>query len=516
MAKKGNETNEAKEIKEKIKIEEGKHISVHIFRSDLSIYDNTALEEAAKKKNPILCFFIYTPEQVKNNRLPNPQSLQFLHQSLIDLESQISKFGGKLHHVLGTQDKIVASLIDTIKSEGYTLDIYLNDDYSEYAMKRDAKIRKVCEARDIYLLRANHKSICNIEETRQDNGKLYQVFTPFYRRAKQQKVREPKTSQIGLRYCFKLGTKTWDTLNRAKAFKSFNMTNIDYLSGFYEERELRQTGGRKEALKILGGLKSLKDYQKTRDTLIIPTSGLSAHIKFGTVTVREVYKAAKKSMSGGAGKGEAFIRQLYWRDFYYCVALNFAEKYPNQSIYTWQRDINIDPMPEKKRRKEHARRFKAWKEGKTGFPVIDAAMREIAQTGFMHNRMRMAVASFLAKTLMLNWRKGERYFAEALVDYDFCMNFGNWCWVVGNMSHSQAPFRILSPWAQSKKADPDARYIKKWVPELKDVPASQLHQWDEYCDNYNKKDIGNYPKPIIDYSNQRKVWSANYRKLLRK
>jgi deoxyribodipyrimidine photo-lyase len=497
----------------KVKMEENKSISIHIFRSDLSVFDNIALEEAAKKKNPLLCFFIYTPEQVKKNRLPNPQSLQFLHQSLIDLESQIKKLGGKLIHILGTQDKIISSFIDILKSEGYSIDIYLNDDYSEYAIKRDDKIRKICEARDIYLFRGEHKSLCNIDETRKDDGKLYQKFTPFYRRAKQQKIKEPKTNQISLRYCFKLGEKVLNELNKKNAFKSLNIADIDYLSSFYEPRELRQTGGRNEALKILKGLKSLKDYKNTRDTLIIPTSGLSAHIKFGTVTVREVYKQAKKAFGG---KGEAFIRQLYWRDFYYSVALNFKEKYPNQSIYTWQRDIDIDPMSNKEKRKEHARRFKAWKEGKTGFPVIDAAMREIAQTGFMHNRMRMAVASFLAKTLMLNWRKGERYFAEALVDYDFCMNFGNWCWVVGNMSHSQAPFRILSPWAQSKKADPDAEYIKKWVPELKDVPAEQLHQWDEYCDKYNKKDIGNYPNPIIDYSNQRKVWNSNYKKLLRK
>lgn len=496
----------------KIKMKEHNHISVHIFRSDLSIYDNVAIEEAIKKKQPLLCFFIYTPEQVRKNRLPNPQSLQFLHQSLTDLETQINKFGGTFYHIIGSQEKVITSLIDKLEKIGIKIDIYLNDDYSEYAIKRDTKIQNICDRRDIYLFRGSHKALCNIDETRKDDGKLYQRFTSFYNRAKKQSINPPKTSHINLRYCLKMGTKIANTIGEKGAFSSMDMTDIDYLAEFYEERPLRQIGGRKEGLKILKNIKSIKDYQKTRDTLILPTSGLSAHIKFGTVTIREVYKAVKDEFNT---KNEAFIRQLYWRDFYYSVALNFKEKYPNQSVYTWQQDIEIDPMPEKRRRKEHSRRFTAWKKGKTGFPVIDAAMRQIAQTGFMHNRMRMAVASFLAKTLMLNWRKGERYFAKALVDYDFCMNFGNWCWVIGNMPHSQAPFRILSPWAQSKKADPDAKYIKKWLPELKDIPAQQLHQWDEYCHNYDKKDINNYPNPIIDYSNQRKVWGENYRKLTR-
>lgn len=493
-----------------VKMELPKKYSIHIFRSDLSIYDNIAIEEAIKKKLPLLCFFIYTPEQVPKNKFKNPQSLQFLHQSLIDLEKQLKQYGAKLYHIIGHQEKTIASLIDIMNSLGIKIDIYLNDDYSEYAMKRDLRIQNECSRRDIYLFRGKHKSLIDIDRTRKDDGKLYQKFTPFYKKAKALPVKKPKTSTIMLRYCLKLGSKFYPTFEK-EVLEQLNSTTIDYLSDFYNERPLRQIGGRKEGIRILKGIKSIKDYKKTRDTLIIPTSGLSAHIKFGTVTIREVYAASKKAFGNS---NEPYIRQLYWRDFYYSVSMNFAEKYPKQSIYTWQTKIDIDPTPKRIRKKEQNTRFKAWKEGKTGFPVIDAAMREIAQTGFMHNRMRMAVASFLAKTLLLNWRKGEQYFATALVDYDFCMNFGNWCWVIGNLPHAQAPFRILSPWAQSKKADPNAEYIKKWVPELKDVPAEQLHQWDEFCENYNKNDIQNYPNPIINYSEQRKVWAKHYRKLL--
>ena len=192
------------------------------------------------------------------------------------------------------------------------------------------------------------------------------------------------------------------------------------------------------------------------------------------------------------GKNNDFIKELYWRDFYYNVLYYFPHVVGHSFNSKWD-NFKWD---------NYQGKFKKWKEGKTGFPVIDAAMRELNTTGFMHNRARMIVASFLTKDLLIDWRWGEKYFASKLLDYNISANNGGWQWSAGTGTDAQPYFRVFNPWGQSKKYDPNCEYIKKWIPELKDIPAKDIHDWYKKFNNYNVK----YPKPMLDHDKARLIF----------
>ena len=254
-------------------------------------------------------------------------------------------------------------------------------------------------------------------------------------------------------------------------------------------------GGRKEALKILKNINSFSNYEKTRDVLSKNTTHLSAYLKFGCISIREVYHVVKNKF----GINDDIIKQLLWRDFYYHVGNEYTiwgksmkEKY-NKIKWLYN--------------KKH---FNKWKNAMTGFPIVDAAMRQLNETGFMHNRGRLIVASFLIKNLQIDWLWGEKYFATQLIDYDPLVNNGNWQWVAGTGTDSQPYFRIFNPWSQSEKHDKDCIYIKKWIPELKNVDNKDIHKWYKTYKNYpNIK----YPTPIIDYKKSREKTIDMYQKI---
>ena len=214
------------------------------------------------------------------------------------------------------------------------------------------------------------------------------------------------------------------------------------------------------------------------------TSHLSAHHKFGTVSVRETYYSIAKNLKGDAK--EAMIRQLYWRDFYYCISESFPRIYKGA----------FNQKYSKIKWSKSKVKFQKWCQGKTGFPIVDAGMRQLNTTGWMHNRLRMIVASFLTKDLRINWRWGEKYFAENLVDYDPAQNNGGWQWAASTGVDSQPYFRIFNPWTQSKRFDPNALYIKTYIPELASVDVSDIHK---PILNHSE-----YPAPIVDHSVERK------------
>jgi deoxyribodipyrimidine photo-lyase len=258
--------------------------------------------------------------------------------------------------------------------------------------------------------------------------------------------------------------------------------------------KLFRKGGRKEALKILNKISKLKNYGEDRD---IPakqgTSGLSAHHKFGTVSVRETFWAAREQFE----LTHPFISQLYWRDFFHHIAFHFPKVFGHAFQEKFE-DVEWD---------EDEERFAAWCEGRTGFPIVDAAMRELNTTGYMHNRCRMIVASFLVKDLLLDWRKGERYFATQLVDYDPCVNNGSWQWAASTGCDAQPYFRIFNPWRQQIRFDPDAEYIKKWVPELKDVDPKTIHRLNEQ----RPLILQGYPRPIVNHRTMAEEAKSRYK-----
>lgn len=258
---------------------------------------------------------------------------------------------------------------------------------------------------------------------------------------------------------------------------------------FYnKDKNIAVKGGRTEAFEILKNLDKLKDYETVRNLPIKKTSRLSAYNKFGCVSIRELYYAAKSKMED---KAEPFIRQLYWRDFIITLE-NFT--------LTFEGPMKVNYAGIQWHDNDEA--LTRWKEGRTGCPIIDASMRDLNKTGYMPNRCRMIVANYLVKDLHIDWKEGEKYFATRLVDYDPCQNNGGWQWSAGCGVDSQPYFRIFNPESQSKKVDKDCKYIKKWVPELKDVENDDVHGWENACKlkKYSKIE---YPRPIVVHQKRR-------------
>ena len=239
--------------------------------------------------------------------------------------------------------------------------------------------------------------------------------------------------------------------------------------------------------------KNIAHYAQTRNDLAKPTSQLSAYIKFGNVSIREVYKAFRSKRD--------FIRQLFWRDFYAGV------------LYAFPRVLghSLKPKYDKIKWHHNERWFQAWCRGETGIPIVDASQRQLLHTGWTHNRGRMISSSILIKILLIDWRKGERFYAENLVDYDVASNNAGWQWSSGGGSDAQPFFRYFNPYLQSENYDSDCEYIKRWIPELKDVPSKDIHDWENTWMNY--KECG-YPKPIVNYAEQKEISIKMYKDAL--
>jgi deoxyribodipyrimidine photo-lyase len=305
------------------------------------------------------------------------------------------------------------------------------------------------------------------------SGNPYQKFTPFYNASLRKKVDSP----AGLRKIhFASSSKhLQNSISLDNAMKRFTKINSNILVH----------GGRKNAIiQMKKAATNIKSYPRTHNNLSHSTSELSAYIKFGCVSIREVYKTFRTKHD--------FIRQLFWRDFYANILYSFpyvlgSAMKSNYNKVHWHHNSNW---------------FKKWCDGETGYPVVDAGMRQLNQTGYMHNRARLIVSSFLVKTLLISWEEGEKYFAKNLVDYDPASNNGNWQWTSGSGADSQPYFRIFNPWEQLKNYDPDCEYVKKWIPELKDVPNKDILNWEEKYSDY--KDV-KYPKPIVDYKTQKEI-----------
>ena len=440
-----------------------------IFRRDLRIVDNNGLNLLNERCKNIFTIFIFTPEQVgSGNKYKSDNSVQFMIESLEDLASQISKSGGHLYTFYGHNDKIVA---DCIKAFDINV-VCFNLDITPYAKERDEKIIKLCEHMKTYVIYDYDYYLHQPGTIVNGSKEPYQKFTPFYQTCLKKKVESPAGPR-------KIHFKRSEAhipgkISLDSAFKKFvGKENPDILVH----------GGRPEAVKTLKtALRTQSHYSTTHNDLDKQTTQLSAYLKFGCISIREAYKALH-------GKRD-IIRQLIWRDFYANILYSFphvlghAMKQKYNKVH-WHHNTNW---------------FKAWCDGETGYPVVDAGMRQLNETGYMHNRARLIVASFLTKTLLIDWREGEKYFASKLTDYDPASNNGNWQWVASTGADSQPYFRIFNPWEQAKNFDPDCEYIKKWVPELADVPDKDILNWETEFNNY--KDT-KYPKPIVDYKKQK-------------
>ena len=441
--------------------------NIFIFRRDFRIYDNTALIECANNSNVVYPIFIYTPEQIKNNPYKSDNAVQFMVESLRELAKEIN-----ITFCYGDYIKVINDIVKNNNIDS----IYTNTDYTKYGVKRDKDIEKYCKKNNINLF-LSHDICLQIPGTiKTTNGNIYQKFTPFYNYCLEQNVDKPRKNKVK---------------NTKKCKTKFSIDNKKINTFYKENKNINVNGGRKEALKILNNIIEHKNYGKTRNILSIETTQLSAYIKFGCVSIREVFHKFKSIL----GLKHDLIKQLIWRDFYYHLGYGFIERF-RKSLKEKYDNIKW---------KNNRTLFNKWKDGKTGYPIVDACMRQLNETGYMHNRGRLIVASFLIKNLHISWEWGEKYFAQKLIDYDVLVNNGNWQWVSGSGADSMPYFRIFNPWTQSKKFDKDCDYIKTWLNELKDVEPNIIHEWD------NHYDTSIYIAPIIDYKASRAITLDMYK-----
>jgi len=436
-----------------------------IFRRDLRIEDNVALNECYKQCEKIHVCFVFTPEQISDKNIyRSTNAIQFMIESILDVEERIKRGGGALICLKGANPEVISSVIAELKVDA----IFFNADYTPYAKERDANIRKICQNANVTCSEFHDYYLHVPGSVLTGSGTPYKKYTPFYNMVLHIPVDKPVFKRI-------------DNISNRLFGSKYRVTPKDIQRTLPYNHNIMVKAGRSTALsRIEQSLKNQGEYDTRRDYFTYDTTHLSAYIKFGNVSIREVFHRFKAAY----GIDHGVIRELIWREFFAHV-LNGYPEVLGQAYTTRYRKI-------KWRRSQND--FERWCNGKTGIPIVDAGMRQMNKTGYMHNRARMMCATFLVKTLLLDWRLGERYYAQKLTDYDVASNNGNWQAISGTGVDMKPYYRTMSPWVQSRKYDPTCEYIKQWVPELNDVPNSDIHTWYDAWKNHK----GVYIKPIAD------------------
>jgi deoxyribodipyrimidine photo-lyase len=445
-------------------------MNLFIFHRDLRIEDNLALNKLSKFGN-VCCLFIFTPTQItKKNKYFSKRSFLFMCESLLDLKENIHKKNGELYTFCYEPIECLEKILKHNKIER----IGFNIDYTPYAKKRDKSIISFCNKNNIEIVTDEDYLLHPIDEGLKHDGNPYLIYTPFKDNLIHKKVNSPFT---------------YHNIRFSKMSHPLN-SYFPMMKDFDEFKDIQNLhkGGRKE------GLQRLKHTSKTaysHDILIHETTELSAFIKFGCISIREAYHA---------NSNVTYHQQLLWREFYYYIINYFPEIL--EKHYNFQKKYDTIEWV------HNTSQFKKWCDGKTGVPIVDACMRQLNQTGYMHNRGRLITANFLNRMLGMDWRLGEKYFAQNLIDYDPTVNNGNWQWVSSTGCDPKPYYqRLFNPYLQGERFDKNCEYIKTWLPELKDVEPKHIHQWEKYCEQYKKI----YPCPIIDYKTSRERSIRQYK-----
>jgi deoxyribodipyrimidine photo-lyase len=394
--------------------------------------------------------------------------------------------------------------------------VFVNKDYTPYSIKRDKVIEKICKYHNIEFIKCSDILINEPEEILNSNNQPFKVFSHYHNKVIEIPLRKDSYFDITK---YKNNIISFDNNNNNKKLKNFDsIERIENLEKFFSQIIPQQNPVKRNSAPLSASTQLLigtrekyqeltlalkfkfnKDNKLKEDLNLLEntTSHLSPYLKFGICSIMEVYSAIQKEL----GFNHRLLRQLYWRDFYIYIGFHFPFVFasPFQERYRSKKDViewKNDP-----------KEFELWCKGKTGFPIVDAGMRELNETGHIHNRLRLITASFLVKDLHIDWRYGERYFALKLVDYDPSLNNGNWQWVASTGCDAQPFFRIFNPWLQQKKFDPDCIYIKKWIPEIKEISTKSIHEWhtninSEIDKSTNSSLIEYYPKPIVEHQKE--------------
>jgi len=443
--------------------------SLCCLRRDLRLHDNRALQAALAQSDQVSICFILDPRQCDDHPWQSRPGLDFMVASLHALDDELACFGSGLIIQQGEAHEALSAMLESGRFDA----LYLNADYTPFSIARDARIKVACEGHGVPLYSFHDALLNQPDDIATATGKPYQVFTPFFKR------------------CSTIAVQAAQPLRHAE-----KLSSLSPQERMHHRQRLQQLNtapptipvGHDGAMKVLDHLHGCQNYSDERDIPALDaTSHLSVHLKFGTLSIREAYEAIVQRL----GPDHPLLRQLYWRDFFYHVAFH----YPHVFGAAFQRRYNSIPWSNNKAH------FQAWCAGTTGFPIVDAGMRQLQQTGMMHNRVRMITASFLVKDLHIDWRWGEAWFARHLVDYDPAMNNGNWQWAASTGCDAQPWFRIFNPWLQQKRFDNDLRYCRHWIPELAHYSDREVHQWA------TKQPSGQhaYPSPIVDHAVQARL-----------
>lgn len=401
-------------------------IVVFWYRRDLRLHDNHGLKEALDAGLAVLPVFIFDKYILKKFSNKNDARVTFIHSEIKRLKNKAEELGSSLKVFYSTPKEAFKELLDEYEVAA----VYANKDYEPEAIDRDKKIGNFLHENEVeYRLFKDHV-IFEENEVLKDNNEPYTVFTPYSKKWKQTFDEKPVVQYNS--------EEKLEGLMKTRPFKLPELEDIGF-----EESEL-EIPSREVSDELI------ENYNKTRDFPAEKgTTRLGIHLRFGTVSIRELVKRAEEL-------SETFLNELIWRDFYITILWHFPHVV-DRSFRKKYDSINW---------RNNEKEFERWCNGQTGYPMVDAGMRELNETGFMHNRVRMVTASFLTKHLLIDWRWGEAYFADKLLDYELASNNGNWQWAAGTGCDAAPYFRIFNPDSQQKKFDAKGKYVMKWVPEM--------------------------------------------------
>ncbi len=430
-------------------------VNIFWFRRDLRTHDNHGLYKALSGKHPVVPIFIFDTEIL--SELPQDDArVSFIHKKITELKSEFRKQGGDLGIYLGRPKEVFEKLIKEFDVQH----VITNRDYEPYAKNRDESIAQFLEELGIGFHTFKDQVIFEKGEVVKEDGDPYVVYTPYSR-----KWLERLESQGNLKVYDP--SEKWNNLHKIKALPELTLKDIGFNPSKIAVPEYVIADS------VLSNYKQTRNFPAKEKG----TTHLSPHLRFGTIGIRSLVKKALEI------KDPTFLKELIWREFFMQILWHFPET----------GDKAFKPQYDRIEWRNNKEEFELWKQGKTGFPLVDAGMRELNETGYMHNRVRMLVASFLCKHLLIDWRWGEAYFAEKLLDYEMSSNVGNWQWAAGSGVDAAPYFRIFNPTTQIEKFDKDLKYIKSWVKEY---------------------ETNQYPKPMVDHKEARERCLTTYKSAL--
>ncbi len=405
-------------------------VNIMWFRRDLRLTDNAALYHALRAGLPVVPVFIFDRHILDKLEDKADRRVEFIHAALHDMQQQLQAMGSTMHVYYGFADAVWSQILKDYP----VANVFTNHDYEPYALERDAAVQQMLAGKNIGFHTYKDQVIFEKGEVLKDDGKPYTVFTPY--------------------------SKKWKAKLNAFYLKAYPTEK--YFAAFLQQQAKEMPGlasmGFQQVDKPFPArlLKAelIKKYKDQRDIPAIEgTSRLGVHLRFGTLSIRKLAAYAQPLSEG-------FLNELIWRDFYHMILWHFPQVGKGQAFKSQYELIQW---------RNNEAEFKAWCEGNTGYPIVDAGMRELNETGFMHNRVRMIVASFLTKHLLIDWRWGEAYFAQKLLDFDLAANNGGWQWAASSGCDAAPYFRVFNPTLQTQKFDPQLKYVRKWVPEFESL-----------------------------------------------